>query len=211
MGLAGRRVLITSGPTREPLDPVRYLTNASSGKMGAALASAALARGASVVVVAGPGAPVPRRARAVPVTTALEMYRRTLAESRRADVVIAAAAVGDWRFAKISSRKIKRSSRGLSIRLVANPDIVKAVARRRRGRPAVVVGFALESHDWLSYAREKLVRKRLDLVVANKTAVLDSDRTRIALVSASGEKVLPAMTKAAAARAIFARIEGLLP
>lgn len=210
MSLRGKTVVITSGPTREPLDPVRFLTNASSGRMGAALASAALRRGARVVVVAGPGAPVPRGARGVPVVTALEMRRRALAEARRADVFIAAAAVGDWRFASVSSRKVKRSARGLTVRLVPNPDIVAEVARPRRGRPPVVVGFALETHAWLRHAAGKLERKNLDLVVANEAAVLGSERTRVALVDAAGALVLAPMTKAAAARAVVRRLEELL-
>ncbi|TBR23450.1 hypothetical protein EPO15_06015 [bacterium] len=209
-GLRGRTVVITSGPTREPLDPVRYLTNASSGRMGAALASAALRRGAKVVVVAGPGAPVPARARAVPVVTALEMRRRTLAEARRADVVIAAAAVGDWRFASVSTKKLKRSSRGLTLRLVPNPDIVAEVARRRRGALPLVVGFALETHDWLKHAAGKLARKGLDLVVANEARVLGSDRTRVALVDAEGALVLAPMTKVRAAGAVLARVAEML-
>lgn len=211
MKLAGKLVVITSGPTREPLDPVRFLTNASSGRMGAALAQAARRRGAEVIVVAGPGAPVPLGVRAVRVTTALEMHDRTLAAARNADAVIGAAAVGDWRFARVTSRKIKRSSRPLSVRLLPNPDIIAAVARRRRGGRPVVVGFALETHDWLAHARVKLAAKRLDLVVANKTAALGSERVRIALVSAAGTRVLPVMTKAAAARAVVARLEELLP
>lgn len=210
MSLKGKTVVITSGPTREYLDPVRYLTNASSGRMGAALASAALRRGARVVVVAGPGAPVPRRARAVSVVTALEMHRRTLAESRRADVVIAAAAVGDWRFSNVSSRKVKRSAAGVTLRLVPNPDIVADVARRRRGARPLVVGFALETHDWLKHAAGKLRRKGLDLVVANEAGVLGSDKTRVALVDAAGALVLAPMTKARAAAAVVARVGELL-
>lgn len=209
-GLGGRRVVVTSGPTREPLDPVRYLTNASSGRMGAALASALRRRGARVVMVAGPGAPVPRGVRAVPVVTALEMHRRTMAESRRADVVIAAAAVGDWRFARVAARKIKRKGGGLTVRLVENPDIVAAVARARKGGRPLVVGFALETHDWLAHARGKLERKKLDLVVANKAEALASERTRVALVSAGAARVLPPMSKAAAARAVVARVEEML-
>lgn len=210
MSLRGKTVVITSGPTREPLDPVRFLTNASSGLMGAALASAALRRGARVVVVAGPGAPVPAGARGVPVVTALEMRRRALAEAGRADVFIAAAAVGDWRFASVSARKVKRSARGLTVRLVCNPDIVAEVARRRRGRPAVVVGFALETHDWLRHAAGKLRRKNLDFVVANEASVLGSERTRVALVDADGALVLAPMTKARAAAAVVARAAEVL-
>lgn len=211
MSLRGKTVVITSGPTREPLDPVRFLTNASSGRMGAALASAALRRGARVVVVAGPGAPVPAGARGVPVVTALEMRHRALLEARRADVFIAAAAVGDWRFASVSARKVKRSARALTVRLLPNPDIVAEVARgRRRGRPAVVVGFALETHDWLRHAAGKLRRKNLDFVVANEAAVLGSERTRVAIVDASGALVLAPMTKARAAAAVVARAAEVL-
>lgn len=203
MSLRGKTVVITSGPTREHLDPVRYMTNASSGRMGAALASAALRAGARVTVVAGPGAPVPSGARALPVITALEMRRRTLSESRRADVVIAAAAVGDWRFADVSSRKVKRSARSLTVRLVPNPDIVADVARRRRGGRPYVVGFALETHDWLAHAAAKLRRKRLDMVVANEVSALGGESTRVALIDADGALVLAPMSKARAAGAVI--------
>lgn len=203
MSLRGKSVVITSGPTREHLDPVRFMTNASTGRMGAALASAALRAGARVTVVAGPGARVPGGARAFPVVTALEMRRRTLSESRRADVVIAAAAVGDWRFVSVSARKLKRSARSLTVRLVPNPDIVADVARRRRGGRPYVVGFALETHDWLAHAAAKLRRKRLDLVVANEASALGGESTRVALVDADGALVLAPMSKARAAGAVI--------
>lgn len=210
MSLKGKSVVITSGPTREHLDPVRFMTNASSGRMGAALASAALRAGARVTVVAGPGAPVPAGARALPVVTALDMRRRTLDASRRADVVIAAAAVGDWRFASPSSRKVKRAAGALTVRLLPNPDIVADVARRRRGGRPFVVGFALETHDWLAHAAAKLRRKRLDLVVANEASALGGASTRLALVDADGALVLAPMSKARAAGAVIRRVSEAL-
>ncbi|MBI3563789.1 MAG: hypothetical protein HY079_01175 [Elusimicrobia bacterium] len=202
--LRGRRVLITSGPTRERLDPVRFLTNASSGAMGFALAAAARAAGARVTVVSGPTAlPAPRGVAVVPVETALEMRRETLKRSRAAALVIGAAAVSDWRFAKTSARKIKRGPGAVRLTLVPNPDIIKdAASRRRRGQ--VFVGFALETHDAVRHARAKLEKKGLDLVVANGTATLASGRARVALVSREGVRRVPEGTKARVARAILA-------
>ena len=206
----GRRVLITSGPTREPLDPVRYLTNASSGAMGFALADAARAAGARVTVVCGPVClPPPRGVELVPVVTAREMLRETLKRSRRADVVVGAAAVSDWRPASYSRHKLKRTVTTPRLTLVANPDIIRAAASRRR-EGQVFVGFALETRAAEKHAREKLERKGLDLVVANGPSSLGSGRIRATLVARSWKKRLPEATKAAAARTIMNEIGRLL-
>ena len=210
MRLKGRRVLITAGPTREHLDPVRFMTNASSGAMGFALAKAARARGARVTVVSGPAAlRPPRGVTIVPVESALEMRRAVMARWRDSDVVIGAAAVGDWRFARPSSSKIKRSARALRLTMIPNPDIIAEVARRakRDARRCAVVGFALETTRWLSHAREKLERKGLDLVVANRTDALASKRSRAALVSREATLVLPLMDKERLAGRILAAVE----
>lgn len=208
--LRGRKVLITSGPTREPLDPVRFLTNASSGAMGFALAAAARAAGARVVVVSGPVALAPPAGvRVVPVVTALEMRRETLRLSGRADAVIGAAAVSDWRPAMVSRHKLKRSSSAERLTLIPNPDIIgDAAARRRPGQ--VFVGFALETRRAAEHARGKLVRKGLDLVVANGPATLESKRIRAILVSPDGTRRLPEATKAAVAKTVVAEIAKLL-
>lgn len=208
MSLKGRRVLITSGPTREAIDPVRFLSNASTGTMGHALARAALRRGAAVTLVSGPvpSAP-PRGVDVVGVVTALEMRRETLKRLRRCDVLIAAAAVSDWRVASPAKRKLPKAAVGKTLRLIANPDIVAEAAKRRRGGCPLIVGFALETHDWLAHGRKKLERKGLDMIVVNGISSLGSKRTRFAVLSRDGGRLLfPAMTKTRAAGAIIAII-----
>lgn len=208
--LRGRRVLITSGPTRERLDPVRFLTNASSGAMGFALARAARARGAMVCVVSGPVAlPDPPGIEVVRVETALQMRREVLRRSRRADAVIGAAAVSDWRFASVSRHKVKRGPGRVRLTLVPNPDIIRDAAKRRRPGQ-IFVGFALETRRAVEHARGKLVKKGLDLVVANAPASLSSGRARVAFVGRGWVRRLPDMPKARVARAVIAETEGML-
>jgi phosphopantothenoylcysteine decarboxylase/phosphopantothenate--cysteine ligase len=208
--LSGRRVLITSGPTREFLDPIRYLTNASSGAMGFALAAAARDLGAKVVVVSGPVAlPAPRGVVVVPVETALQMRREVLKRSRAAALVIGAAAVSDWRFASVARHKIKRGPGTLRLTVVANPDIIKDAARLRRPGQ-VFVGFALETRDAVSNARAKLARKGLDLVVANGPGNLASGRARADLVTRADVRRIPEGPKARVAREIVAEAVKLL-
>ena len=162
--LAGRRVLVTSGPTQEPLDAVRYLTNRSSGKMGAALARAALLMGAEVTVVAGPSsAAYPLGARVVRVRTAGEMLHAALAEG--GDLIVAAAAVADYRPVSPFAGKMRRGAANLTVELTPNPDVVAALAARYPS--ATVVGFAAEPSEDLSAAREKLTRKGLFAIAAN--------------------------------------------
>lgn len=208
--LRGRRVLITAGATREPLDPVRFLTNASSGAMGLALAAAARARGARVTVVRGPSPlPAPRGVEVVPVVTAREMRRETLRRSRGAALVVGAAAVSDWRFARTAAHKVKRVPGPLRLTLLPNPDIIRdAASRRRPGQ--VFVGFALETRRAVAHAREKLARKGLDLVVANGPENLGSRRARVILVTREAARPLPEGSKARVARAIVAEAERLL-
>lgn len=208
--LAGRAVLITSGPTREPLDPVRYLSNASSGAMGWALAAAAREAGARVTVVSGPVAlPAPRGVRVVRVTTALQMRREVLKRSRRAAAVIGAAAVADWRPARVSRAKLKRGAGAARLTLVPNPDIIRDAASRRRPGQAFA-GFALETSRAEARAREKLARKGLDLVVANGPAALSSGRIRASLVLKDRTVRLPESSKLAAARRVVAAIVRIL-
>lgn len=167
--LAGKKVLITAGPTREPLDPVRFLSNPSTGTMGFELARRAAERGAEVVLVTGPTElPTPARVRRVDVTTAAEMHRAAL-EHASADIVLAAAAVSDYAPAEPATQKIKKGEEELVLRLRRTPDVVAAIARQKR--PAqVVVGFALETQDLIANARKKLEEKNLDWVVANPAA-----------------------------------------
>lgn len=214
--LRGRSVLITAGPTREHLDPIRFMTNGSTGTMGFALAKAALARGAAVTVVCGPvTATPPAGVRVVPVVSAREMRRAVLGRWRRADVVIGAAAVGDWRFERVSTSKIKRTSAGLTLRLVPNPDIIADVARRARRdarRRRAVVGFALETApDWLANAKAKLERKGLDLVVANRLESMGRGTALAVLVGRQGRpRRLARMGKERLAGEILSAVEGLL-
>lgn len=202
--LRGRRVLITAGPTREHLDPIRFLSNASSGAMGFALAGAARALGADVTVVSGPTSlPAPRGVSVIPVETALEMRRETLKRSRAAALVIGAAAVSDWRFSGELKHKLKRKPGPLRLTLVPNPDIIKdAASRRRPGQ--VFVGFALETRRAVEHARTKLVKKGLDLVVANGPANLASGRASATLVARDSTRAIPVGSKARVARAIVA-------
>ena len=208
--LAGRLVLITSGPTREHLDPIRYLTNSSSGRMGQALASAAAARGARVVVVSGPSElAFPPSIQVVRVTTGLQMHAAVLRRAKRADVIIGAAAVSDWRFAKFSDRKIKRKPGPLRLTLLPNPDIIKAAALRRpKGRDQIIVGFALETHDARSHAKQKLARKGLDAVVVNGAASLAGKSTSAVFVSRGGAaRALGSGAKTGIARRIIKEVE----
>ena len=166
--LAGRHVLITAGPTHEPIDPVRFIGNRSSGLQGYALARAARAAGARVTLVSGPTALAPPQGVAVvAVETAREMLAAVEA-ALPADVFIGAAAVADWRVEAAGGRKMKKTGQGPpALKLVENPDILATIARKASGRPRLVVGFAAETHDVVEYARAKLTSKNCDLIVAN--------------------------------------------
>ncbi|GJE16308.1 phosphopantothenoylcysteine decarboxylase domain-containing protein [Methylobacterium marchantiae] len=166
--LAGRRVLVTSGPTHEPIDPVRYLANRSSGRQGHAIAAAAAAAGAEVVLVSGPvSIPDPTGVTMVRVETAREMLAAVEA-ALPADLAIFAAAVGDWRPVESRDSKIKKDGSAVPpLSLVENPDILATIAKRTEGRPTLVVGFAAETDAVIAHAREKIARKGCDLLVAN--------------------------------------------
>lgn len=204
MKLRGKTVLITSGPTREHLDPVRFLSNASSGAMGFALAAAAKKEGATVTVVSGPtNLEPPPGIRVVKITTAMQMHRETLRRVRAADLVIGAAAVSDWRVAKTSAQKIKRKGSPLRLTLIPNRDIIKdAASLRRPGQ--IFVGFALETRRAEAYARGKLERKGLDLVVANGPESLASGRISATLVAKGWTRRVPPGPKARVARIVVA-------
>jgi phosphopantothenoylcysteine decarboxylase/phosphopantothenate--cysteine ligase len=215
--LAGERLLVTAGGTREPIDAVRAITNRSSGKMGFAIAAEAALRGAEVTLIAGPSAlPTPPGVRRVDVETALEMRDAVHAEFGSMTVAVMAAAVGDFRPAEPSARKIKKEDlapgAGMRIDLVANPDILAEISRERGDR--LVVGFAAESHDVVEAARRKLERKGCDLMVANdisrQDAGFDSDANAVILVSPEGEaEELPLLSKAEVAARILDRVEKL--
>jgi phosphopantothenoylcysteine decarboxylase/phosphopantothenate--cysteine ligase len=165
--LAGLKVLITAGPTREPIDPVRYITNRSSGKMGYALAAAAREAGADVVLVSGPVAlPAPAGVRKVDVETADELYAKVHDEIKGVDIFIGCAAVSDYRPQKAAAHKIKRTSTELELALVRSPDTLASVAQLPS--PPFTVGFAAETQDVARHAREKLEKKRIDMIAANQ-------------------------------------------
>ncbi len=168
--LAGRKVLVTAGPTREAIDPVRYISNHSSGKMGYAIAAAARARGADVVLVTGPTALTPPPGvRTVPVETAAEMLAAVLAEYDDCDAVVKAAAVADYRPVAPAEHKIKKHDEEMTLTLTKNPDILAELGRRKRHQ--VLVGFAAETRDLAANAGAKLAKKNLDMIVANDVTV----------------------------------------
>jgi phosphopantothenoylcysteine decarboxylase / phosphopantothenate---cysteine ligase len=213
--LRGRRVLVTAGPTREPLDPVRFLSNHSSGKMGAALAAAAWRRGAEVTLVAGPMQVAPPVGpRVVRVETTLEMGEAVAEALPHADALIMAAAPADFAPATPAERKLKKHQRPDAVALTATSDILLATRARRRAG-AVIVGFALETDDALANGRSKLSAKGLDLVVVNDAteagAGFGVDTNRVTLVGADGgEEQLPLMAKDEVADVILNRVETLL-
>jgi phosphopantothenoylcysteine decarboxylase/phosphopantothenate--cysteine ligase len=216
--LEGRKVVVTAGGTQEPLDPVRFLANRSSGKQGYALAQAALDRGAEVVLISAPThLSPPCGARCVPVNTAQDMLEAVLAELPQADVLIMAAAVADFRPLAPAEHKIKRSGEVPEVRLEATPDILAAVAefKQRTHLPCLTIGFAAETRDLLTYARAKLRAKHLDLLVANDITAPDAgfvvDTNRVILLDArGGEEHLPLLSKAEVADRILERIVALL-
>ncbi len=197
--LEGETLLITAGPTREAVDPVRYLSNRSSGKMGYALAEAALRRGARVILVSGPVALAPpQNAEFVPVRSAEEMRRAIFERLPQTTVVLMAAAVADYRPAKPSPQKIKRGSAPLALELEPTPDILAEISAQKGGR--TLVGFAAETSDLAENARGKLLRKGADLVVANDVtrqgAGFDVDTNIVTLVRRDGSQAdLPQMSK----------------
>ncbi len=204
--LVGRSVLVTAGGTHEAIDPVRFVGNRSSGKMGYALAAAARDRGAEVTLVHGPTAlPDPTGVTCVRVRSAQEMYEAVMGRWRTMDVVVMAAAVADYRPASAATEKIKKSAETLSLSLVRNPDILATLgaARGAEGVP-VLVGFAVETGDLVAYAREKLARKGCDLVVANRAEDgFEGDHNRVVLVSAEDETALESQSKRAVAEHIW--------
>lgn len=217
--LSGRRVVVTAGGTREPLDPVRFLTNRSSGRQGFALAQAALDRGADVTLITAPVAlETPWGAERIEVQTAEEMCQAVLAAAETADVLLMAAAVADYRPAETAAHKIKKdASASLTLTLTRTPDILAAVAERRdrTGLPAVVVGFAAETDDLLRYAHEKLLTKHLDLIAANDVSIPDSGfevtTNRVTLLDTQGGvERLDLLSKTEVAERILERVRGLL-
>lgn len=209
--LDGVHVLLTTGANHEPIDPVRFIGNRSSGKMGRALAQEALDRGARVTVIAGPAdVAMPADARVVPVQTALEMRDAVLKHQEDADIVIGAAAVADYRVEHPPTEKHKRDGDGLTLTLVENPDIIAEVGLRKRDGQ-LVVGFAAETNDLEMNAASKLKRKNLDLIVGNEVGCADSgfgtDTVKAILLSAAGDtEALPLISKQQLAETLMDRL-----
>ena len=205
--LTGERLLITAGPSREPIDPVRYLSNRSSGKMGSALARAALNRGAEVALIMGPTALIPPAgARVIRVTTAAEMREAVLKEYARCTAVVMAAAVADYHAASVAEKKIKRGTGALELRLEPNPDILKELGQKKDGK--WLIGFAAETEDLTTNAQQKLRDKNLDMIVANNVAEpgsgFDSDTNLATIVDRTGAiHALPLMSKEGLADKIY--------
>ncbi len=210
--LKGKRVLVTSGPTHEPIDPVRYIANRSSGKQGHAIAAAAAAAGAHVTLVSGPvGIPDPRDVDAVHIESAREMLD-AVERALPADIAIFAAAVADWRVASAGAQKLKKEAGKAtpSFVLTENPDILATVAHRTADRPRLVIGFAAETENVVAHAQEKLKRKGCDWILANdvspQTGIMGGDSNTIDLVHASGVERWPPQSKEAVARMLIERI-----
>jgi phosphopantothenoylcysteine decarboxylase/phosphopantothenate--cysteine ligase len=212
--LEGRIILVTAGPTREPLDPVRYLSNRSSGKMGSAVAEAAAARGARVILVSGPTAlPVPPGVDVIRVETAQEMYEAVLAKLAMTHVVIKAAAVADYRPKQKAERKLKKEQTIREIALEPTPDILAELGRQKGHR--ILVGFAAETDDVVANARKKLQRKKLDLMVANDVsqpgAGFDTDTNLVKILDPQGNiEEVPLLPKRQVADRILDRVVALL-
>jgi phosphopantothenoylcysteine decarboxylase/phosphopantothenate--cysteine ligase len=209
--LKGRRMLVTSGPTREPIDPVRYISNRSSGKQGHSVARAAAAAGAEVLLVSGPvEIPDPSGVKTVHVETAAEMLSAAEA-ALPVDVAVCAAAVADWRVDAVANEKLKkREGRIPSLSLVENPDVLATLARHSKKRPRLVIGFAAETENLLDHARAKLKSKGCDWIVANdvspETGVFGGAHNQVHLVTASGVESWPSLSKEAVADGLVRKI-----
>jgi phosphopantothenoylcysteine decarboxylase/phosphopantothenate--cysteine ligase len=213
--LAGKRVVVTSGPTHEPIDPVRFIANRSSGKQGHAIARAAAAAGAEVILVSGPvGLPDPPGVSTVKTETARDMLAAVEA-ALPADAAVFAAAVADWRVAEPGRSKLKKNGgEAPALSLVENPDILASVARRNANRPKLVIGFAAETDDIIANAKAKLAKKGCDWIVVNDvspaTGIMGGDRNSVHLVTAESVESWPSQSKDEVARALVARIAAAL-
>ena len=213
--LKGRKVLVTAGPTREAIDPVRYISNHSSGKQGYAIAEAAMALGAQTVLVSGPvSLPIPPGVQLMPVESARDML--AICEGvLPCDIAIFAAAVADWRVAQTADEKMKKGGGGPPLlSLTENPDILKTIAMRRKERPILVVGFAAETEHVVKHAQEKLARKGCDLIVANdvsaESGVFGGDYNKVHLISTETVESWPDMSKRDVARKLMEKLAAML-
>lgn len=212
--LAGETVLVTAGPTREPFDPVRFITNYSTGKMGYALAARARRRGATVILVSGPTAlPVPGGVAFVPVSSAVEMRDAVMRNLKRATIIIKSAAVADYRPAVFAEEKIKKKNGSLSIHLERNPDIIAEIGKKKKDR--VLIGFAMESENLMENAQAKMLDKKMDLIVANdlrqEGAGFQSDTNIVKILDREGGvEALPLMDKSDVADRILDRAKEMI-
>lgn len=208
--LLGKRMLVTAGPTVEPIDPVRVMTNRSSGKQGYAIAHCLQSMGAQVTLVSGPtGLPAPSGVKRVDVQTAREMLA-ACEDALPADAAVFVAAVADWRPAEAGDRKLKKATSGGTIALIENPDILATIAQPGPHRPALVIGFAAETHDVEEQARAKRLRKGCDWIVANdvsQNGVMGGDENAVLFVTAEGTEDWPRASKADIAEKLAQRIE----
>ncbi|HUX87600.1 MAG TPA: bifunctional phosphopantothenoylcysteine decarboxylase/phosphopantothenate--cysteine ligase CoaBC [Chloroflexota bacterium] len=209
--LKGRRIVVTAGGTREPIDPVRFIGNHSSGKMGVAIAEAARDRGASVHLIVGSvSVPLPGGVDVQTVTTTLDLQAAVEAAVQNADVLIMAAAVADFRVEQVAANKIKRTGADLTLRLIPNPDILASIA----ATSLLKVGFAAETHDLLANAQQKLAKKHVDLIVANDVTLAGSgfgtDTNQVSFVDHDGIEELPLLSKRDVADRLLARVVRLL-
>jgi phosphopantothenoylcysteine decarboxylase/phosphopantothenate--cysteine ligase len=211
LDLAGRKLLVSAGPTVEDLDPVRFLSNRSSGRMGYAIAERAVARGAEVTLVSGPvSLSAPRGVTLVPVRSALDMHAAITARSSALDAIVMTAAVADYRPAQRVEHKLKKTDT-LTLELIKNPDILAELGAGRSGLLPVLVGFALETQNVVGYARDKLTRKNVDLVVANHADDgLGGDTNVATLVTREADEALGTLSKHALADRILDRVRELL-
>jgi len=209
--LKGRRILVTSGPTHEPIDPVRYIANRSSGAQGTALARALVALGADVIFVTGPAdVPPPNGVEVIAVQTAQQM-KDAVEAALPADAAVFAAAVADWRVASASDRKLKKTKDGLPVlEFAENPDILHGVSQMKQGRPPLVVGFAAETNDVIENATAKRLRKGCDWIVANDvspaTGIMGGAENAVTIISDAGAEEWPRMGKDAVAQQLATRI-----
>jgi len=212
--LAGEKILITAGPTEEPLDPVRFITNLSSGKMGYALAKVARRHGAQVTLITGPtNLSLPSVENIIKVRTAQEMHKAVIDNYKKSTVIIKAAAVADYRPKIFVKEKIKKDNKPRAIELERNPDIIAEIGQNKKN--IVLVGFAMETKNLLANAREKLKKKNMDLIVANSLreegAGFQTDTNKITIIDREGDvQSLPVMTKIEAAEKILEKVEELL-
>jgi phosphopantothenoylcysteine decarboxylase / phosphopantothenate---cysteine ligase len=208
--LSGKRILVTAGPTVEHIDPVRAITNLSSGKMGYSIAQAAIEMGADVTLISGPvSLKAPREANFISVTSAQDMLRAVLNNIQHQDIFISVAAVSDYRPVQVSTSKHKKDTQALSIELIPNEDILAKVASLPQ--PPFCVGFAAESENLLEYAAQKRRAKKLPLIAANLVSdSLGSDQTTITLLDEAGEHPLPRGTKPAVARLLLEHVARMI-